>query len=151
MGRGVNDGQALEYRPTVRVTARLALPLSEFRFRVSRSSGPGGQHANKSETKVEALFDVDSSQTLTDTQKARLKAKIGPVVKAVSQDERSQLRNKEKATERVAALIAEGLKTRRKRLKTEVPQAVKEKRLSDKRRRSDLKGKRGRVRAGADD
>lgn len=142
----------VEHRQTVKVTARLALPINELRFRASRSSGPGGQHANKSETKVEALFDVDASQTLTDAQKERLKAKIGPVVRAISQDERSQLRNKEKAAERVAALIAEALKTQRKRIRTEVPKAVKEKRLSDKRHRGEIK--RARVsarRAGVDD
>ncbi len=91
---------------SIRVTPRLAIPLGEVELRFSRSSGPGGQHAQKTETRVEAVFDVAASRTLSDAQKRRLVARAGPVVRAVAQDERSQRRNRELALERLAAAIA---------------------------------------------
>ena len=82
---------------SIRVTRSVVVPRSEIELRTSRSSGPGGQHAQKSETRVEALFDVEASSSLSDAQKRRVVAKAGPVLRAVAQDERSQLRNKELA------------------------------------------------------
>src|SRR5262249_57573862 len=82
---------------SIRVTRSVVLPLNEVRFRTSRSSGPGGQHAQKSETRVEAVFDVDASHPLTEAQKRRVVSRAGPVIRAIAQDERSQLRNRELA------------------------------------------------------
>src|SRR6266545_4138558 len=79
---------------SIQVTPRLRLPLSEVVLPTSRSSGPGGQHAQKTESRVEAVFDVEASQTLSDAQKRRVEARLGPVVRAVAQDERSQARNR---------------------------------------------------------
>ena len=121
------------------MTRSVVVPLSEIELRTSRSSGPGGQHAQKSETRVEAVFDVEASTALTDAQKRRVLAKAGPVLRAVAQDERSQLRNRELATERVVAALREALHVPRKRVATAPTQASRERRLEDKRRRSDVK------------
>ena len=102
-------------RESIQVQNRLAIPVEEIGFRYSRSSGPGGQHAQKTETRVEALFDVDASETLSDGQKARLRRRVGPVVRAVAQDERSRTRNRELALDRLAAAIRAGLRVERKR------------------------------------
>jgi ribosome-associated protein len=123
----------------IRVTRSVVIPLGEIELRFSRSSGPGGQHAQKSETRVEAVFDVEASTALSEAQKRRVVTKAGPVVRAVAQDERSQARNRELAIERLAAQLREALRTRRRRLPTEPTEASKERRLEDKRRRSDLK------------
>jgi ribosome-associated protein len=112
---------------------------SEIFFRTSRSSGPGGQHAQKSETRVEALLDVEASESLTDAEKRRVVAKAGPVLRAVAQDERSQLRNRELAVERVLAQLDEALRVRRKRRPTKPTAAARERRLEDKRRRGETK------------
>jgi ribosome-associated protein len=124
---------------SIRVTPRLAIPLSEVELRFSRSSGPGGQHAQKSETRVEAVFDVVGSEALSDAQKRRLAARIGPVVRAVAQDERSQWRNRELALERLAAAIAEGVKVERKRRATTPTREARERRLEAKKRRAETK------------
>jgi ribosome-associated protein len=124
---------------SIRVTPRLAIPLSEVELRFSRSSGPGGQHAQKTETRVEALFDVEASQTLTEGQRERLRARAGPVVRAVAQDERSQSRNRELALERLAAAIAEGVKVTRKRRPTAPTAAARERRLEAKKRHAETK------------
>jgi ribosome-associated protein len=126
-------------RDSIRVTRSVVLPLSELEFRTSRSSGPGGQHAQKSETRVEALYDVEASGALTDAQKRRVLAKAGPVLRAVAQDERSQLRNRELATERVVEQLRDALKVERKRKPTKPSRAAVERRLEEKRRRSALK------------
>lgn len=118
---------------------RLALPLGEVELRFSRSSGPGGQHAQKTETRVEALFDVEGSATLSEGQKRRLVSRLGPVVRAVAQDERSQWRNRELALERLAATLADGLRTRRRRKRTAPTAASRERRLAGKRRRGEVK------------
>jgi len=115
------------------------VPVSEIELRTSRSSGPGGQHAQKSETRVEAVFDVEASEALTDAQKRRVIAKAGPVLRAIAQDERSQLRNRELATERVVATLREALHVPRKRVATKPPVASRERRLDDKRRRGETK------------
>lgn len=108
-------------------------------FRFSRSSGPGGQHAQKSETRVEAVFDVEDSQALTETQKRRVISRAGPVLRAIAQDERSQLRNRELALDRLVAQLREALRVERKRVPTKPSAAARERRLERKRRRSDTK------------
>jgi ribosome-associated protein len=123
----------------VRVTPRLELPLAEIELRTSRSSGPGGQHAQKTETRVEAVFEVDASQTLSAAQKRRLHERVGPVLRAVAQDERSQWRNRELALERLAAAIAAGLRVERPRRPTKPTRASKERRLDEKKRRATAK------------
>ena len=116
---------------------------SEVAFRFSRSSGPGGQHAQKSSTRVEALFDVDASTALTAAERRRVRARLGPVVRAVAQDERSQLRNRELATERILEQLREAVKVRRKRRPTRPTAASKERRLEEKKRRGQTKRLRG--------
>ena len=116
---------------------------SEIAFRFSRSSGPGGQHAQKSSTRAEALFDVEDSAGLTDAERKRVLAKLGPVVRAVAQDERSQLRNRELATDRILEQLREAVKVRRKRRPTRPTAASKERRLEDKKRRGQTKRLRG--------
>ena len=122
-----------------RVTRSVLLPLSEIELRVSRSSGPGGQHANKAETRVEAVFDVEASTALSDVQKRRVTARTGPVLRAVAQDERSQLRNRELAIDRLVARLAEALRVERKRVPTKPSRAAKEQRLESKKRRGETK------------
>src|SRR6201982_1557495 len=124
---------------SIRVTRSVVLPVAEVELQVSRSSGPGGQHAQKSETRVEAVFDVEASTALTDTQKRRVVAKAGPVLRAVAQDERSQLRNRQLATERVVAALREALYVPRKRVATRPTAASRERRLEDKRKRAATK------------
>lgn len=108
---------------------------SEIAFRFSRSSGPGGQHANKSSTRAEAIFDVEQSSGLTEAERRRVLEKLGPVVRAVAQDERSQLRNRELATERILEQLREATKVRRKRTATKPTRAAKKRRLDEKKRR----------------
>lgn len=124
---------------SIRVTRSVALPIAEIELRFSRSSGPGGQHAQKSETRVEALFDVEASAALTEAQKRRVAAKAGPVLRAIAQDERSQLRNRELAVERLVEQLREALKVPRRRRPTKPPRAAVEKRLEEKRRRGETK------------
>ena len=122
---------------SVRVTRSVVLPLSEVSFRFSRSSGPGGQHAQKSETRVAAVFDVEASTALTDVQKKRVIARAGPVLRAIAQDERSQLRNRELALERLVEQLRRALRVERKRVATKPSAAARERRLERKRRRSE--------------
>jgi ribosome-associated protein len=124
---------------SIRVTRTVTVPLAEIELRTSRSSGPGGQHAQKSETRVEAVFDVEASAALTDVQKRRVVAKAGPVLRAVAQDERSQLRNKELAVERLTAVLREALRVPRHRVPTKPSKAAKERRLEGKKRRGETK------------
>jgi ribosome-associated protein len=124
---------------TIRVTRRVSIPRSEITFRTSRSSGPGGQHAQKTETRVEALFDVASSQALTETQKQRVIDKAGPVLRAVAEDERSQSRNRDLAVERLVAALREALRVPRRRRPTRPSARSVEERLEAKRRRGRLK------------
>jgi ribosome-associated protein len=126
-------------RDSIRVTRSVVLPLSEVELRFSRSSGPGGQHANTSETRVEAVFDVEASGALTDAQKRRVLGRAGPVIRAVAQDERSQWRNRELAVGRVVDQLREALRVPRKRVPTKPSAAARERRLEDKRRRSEKK------------
>ena len=122
-------------RTSRRVTRSVVLPLAEIELRVSRSSGPGGQHANKTESRVEAVFDVAASTALSDAQKRRVIAKTGPVIRAVAQDERSQIRNRELAIDRVIARLAEALHVERKRVPTKPSRTAQAKRVEAKKRR----------------
>jgi ribosome-associated protein len=133
---------------SIRVTRSVVLPLGEVAFRYSRSSGPGGQHAQKTETRVEAVFDVESSSALSERQKRRVVARAGPVLRAVAQDERSQTRNRELALERLVDQLRRALKVERRRVATQPTAASRERRLEQKRRRSRTKRLR---RPGPDD
>ena len=124
---------------SIRVTRTVTVPVAEIELRTSRSSGPGGQHAQKSETRVEAVFDVEASGALSAAQKKRVVAKAGPVLRAVAQDERSQLRNKELAVERLTEVLREALRVPRKRRPTKPTKASKERRLEEKKRRGETK------------
>lgn len=124
---------------SIRVTRTVSVPRSEVELRFSRSSGPGGQHAQKSDTRVEAVFDVEASSALSEAQKRRVIARVGPVVRAVAQDERSQWRNRELAYERVAETLREALRVRRPRRATKPSAAAVERRLDEKRRRGETK------------
>ncbi len=126
-------------RESIRVTRSVSLHPDEIELRVSRSSGPGGQHANKAETRVEAVFDVEASASLSPAQKRRVAARAGPVLRAVAQDERSQARNRELAVERVVAKLAEALRVERRRVPTRPTLAARERRLAEKRRRARVK------------
>ncbi|MGI8862196.1 MAG: alternative ribosome rescue aminoacyl-tRNA hydrolase ArfB [Gaiellaceae bacterium] len=126
-------------RESIRVTRSVSLPVSEIELRVSRSSGPGGQHAQKSSTRVEAVLDVEASTALSDVQKRRVTGKVGPVLRAVAQDERSQARNRELATERVVEKLRQALAVPRRRVATKPTKTARERRLESKRRRARTK------------
>ena len=121
------------------MTRSVVLPLADVEFRYSRSSGPGGQHAQKTETRVEALLDVESSQALTDAQKRRVLERAGPVLRAIAQDERSQLRNRELALQRLVDQLRRALRVERRRVPTRPTEASRERRLEEKRHRSQTK------------
>ena len=121
------------------MTRSVVLPVAEIELQVSRSSGPGGQHAQKSETRVVAVFEVEASSALSETQKRRVIARAGPVLRAVAQDERSRTRNRELAIERLVAALREALRVERKRVATKPTAAARERRLEQKRRRGDVK------------
>jgi ribosome-associated protein len=121
------------------VTAEVAVPLSEIELRASRSSGPGGQHANVTASRVEAVFDVASSASLSDEQKRRLAARHGDRVTAVAQDARSQARNRELALERLREKLAASLAVPKKRRPSKPTRTARERRLEDKRRRAERK------------
>ena len=124
----------------------LAIPLAEVELRASRSSGPGGQHANVTASRVEAVFDVEASRALDDEQRARLIQRVGPLVTAVAQEARGQARNRELALQRLAAKIAAGLRVPRRRRPTRPTQASRQRRLDQKRRTSERKAGRRRPR-----
>jgi len=121
------------------VTRSVVLPRREVEFRYSRSSGPGGQHAQKSETRVEAVFDVEASDALTDTQKRRVIGRSGPVLRSIAQDERSQVRNRDLALERLVEQLRQALRVERRRLPTKPTEASRRRRQDEKRRRSQTK------------
>jgi ribosome-associated protein len=118
--------------------------MAEIELRTSRSSGPGGQHANVTASRVEAVFDVHASATLSEGQQARIAARLGPRVTAAAQDTRSQLRNRELALERLAQRLAGALEVRRPRTATRPTAASKRRRLDAKKRRGDVKRSRRR-------
>ena len=128
----------------LRIDDRLSLPLAEIELRTSRSSGPGGQHANVTASRVEAVFDVVSSAALDDQQRARLLERLGPLVTAVAQDARGQARNRDLALERLAAKIAAGLRVQRKRRQTRPTRASRKRRLEQKRQQGERKQRRRR-------
>jgi ribosome-associated protein len=127
----------------------VAVPLSEIKVRTSRSSGPGGQHANVTASRVEAVFDVEASTALTDAQKRRVIAKLGPRVTAVAQDARGQARNRELALERLRRRLRAALAVPRPRKATRPTAAARKRRLDEKRRASERK--RARRRPGSED
>jgi ribosome-associated protein len=124
---------------SIRVTRSVVLPLADVELQVSRSSGPGGQHAQKSETRVEAIFDVESSSALTELQKRRVVARVGPTIRAIAQDERSQLRNKDLATARLVEQLRAALHVERRRVPTKPSSSAVRRRLDDKRKRGEVK------------
>lgn len=128
--------------PRLRINDELSIPLSEIAQRTSRSSGPGGQHANVTASRVEAGFDVLASTALSDTHRARLLARLGPQVNAVSQDSRSQLRNRELALERLADRLSAALARPKRRRATKPTAASRERRLQAKRQASERKRRR---------
>jgi ribosome-associated protein len=118
----------------LRVSDELAIPVSEITLRTSRSSGPGGQHANVTASRVEAIFDVLGSPSLSEAQRARVIARVGPRVVAIAQDERSQTRNRELALERLTERVARALVIPRSRRATRPSNAARARRLADKRK-----------------
>lgn len=133
----------------LRITPHVAIPHEEIVVRVSRSSGPGGQHANVTASRVEVSFDVRASSALTPAQADRIAARLGPVVRAVAQDARSQARNRELAFERLRARLADALHVPRSRTPTRPTKASRTRRLDAKTRRGQVK--RGRGRPAAED
>jgi ribosome-associated protein len=142
-----NDGAVTDAEPAsrhLRVNDRLAIPVAEVTVRVSRSSGPGGQHANVTASRVEASFDVLASTSLSDAQRKRLVARLGSRVVAVAQDERSQARNRELALTRLGERLARGLVVPKRRRATRPTAASRERRLAAKRRATQRKRERRR-------
>ncbi len=133
----------------LRVSGSCVIPLDELEWRFTASGGPGGQHANRSNTKAEVRFDVASSPSLGPRQRERLLARLGPVVRVTVSDERSQTRNRALALERLRSRLAEGLKQERPRRPSTPSKAAKQRRLEEKRRQSERK--RERRPPGADD
>jgi ribosome-associated protein len=128
----------------IRVAEGTEIPLEEIEFQASRSSGPGGQHANVTASRIEAVFDVDASEALSERQRSQLKRKLGDRVTAVAQDARSQARNRELALERLREKIEAGLRRPKPRRPTKPSKAAKERRLEQKRRQSQRKAQRQR-------
>jgi ribosome-associated protein len=128
----------------MRVTPRVTVPLSEVELRTSRSSGPGGQHANVTDSRVEAVFDVAASRALSQEQRARVMSRLGPRVTASAQDARGQARNRELALERLRDRLAGALAVQRTRRATRPPRVARVRRLEGKRRRADVKRTRRR-------
>jgi ribosome-associated protein len=126
----------------IRVAEGTVIPLDEIELRASRSSGPGGQHANVTASRIEAVFDVDASETLSEPQRALLKRKLGDRVTAVAQDARSQARNRELALERLREKLVQGLRRSKPRRPTKPSRAARERRLDQKRKQSQRKAQR---------
>jgi ribosome-associated protein len=126
----------------IRVAEGTDIPLEEIEFRASRSSGPGGQHANVTASRIEAVFDVDASRALSEGQRALLKRKLGDRITAVAQDARSQARNRELALERLREKLEAGLRRPKPRRATKPSRAARERRLEQKRKTSQRKAQR---------
>jgi ribosome-associated protein len=135
----------------VSITSTTSIPEAELSFRFSRSSGPGGQHVNRTETRVELVFDLAHSPSMRDDQRARALQRLAPyvdkrgVLHLVSQSSRSQLRNREEVVARFQALLRGALKVPKKRYSTAPSRAERERRLESKRQRSEIKRRRRRV------
>jgi ribosome-associated protein len=127
---------------TLRIEGGLEIPLAEIELRASRSSGPGGQHANVTASRIEAVFEVAASAALDEAQRARLAARHGPLVTAVAQEARGQARNRDLALRRLAEKIAAGLRTPRRRRPTGPTRVARERRLERKRRTGERKRSR---------
>lgn len=123
----------------LRIGRHASIPLSEIELRTSRSSGPGGQHANVTASRVEAVFDVGASGSLSAEQRNRITARLGPVVRAVAQDTRSQARNRDLALERLRGRLEGALTVQRARRATKPTAASRRRRAESKRRRADVK------------
>jgi ribosome-associated protein len=128
----------------LRVNEEVLIPLDEIELRASRSSGPGGQHANVTESRIEAVFDVQASAALSGEQRELLQRRLGDRVSAVAQDARSQARNRELALERLREKLAGGLRRPKPRRPTRPTAAARERRLEQKRRTSERKAQRRR-------
>ncbi len=137
-------GHAVAVADVLRVSRTCTIPMSEVEWRFSPSGGPGGQHANRSNTRVEARFDVAGSPSLGPRQRARLLARVGEVVRVVADDERSQARNRAIAVDRLRSRLAEALREQRPRRPTSPTRSSKEERLKEKRERSQQKRQRRR-------
>jgi ribosome-associated protein len=133
----------------LRVSRGLAIPLDELDWRFSASGGPGGQHANTANTKVEVRFDIEASPSLGPRQRERLLETVGPSARVVASDRRSQAQNRELALERLRAMLVAGLVVPKYRVATKPTRSSKRVRVADKRRQGDIK--RQRRRPGADD
>ena len=133
------------YRGVVGATEHLVvsrscvIPMAEFRWRFSRSGGPGGQHANTADTRVEVVFDIAASPSLGPRQRQRLLDKLGPEVRAVASDERSQVRNRALALDRLRDRIAAALRVEKPRTATRPTKSSQQRRIESKRRRSQTK------------
>ncbi len=133
---------------TLNVTPNISIPRSEIQYRASRAGGPGGQHVNTSSTRIELLWDIAHSVAVSEDERVRIRTKLAArldsdgMVRVVASERRSQGQNKEAADERLAALVKHALHVPKKRKVTKVPRAAKEKRLSEKKHRSDIKRKR---------
>jgi ribosome-associated protein len=123
----------------LRIGRHAQIPLAEIELRTSRSSGPGGQHANVTASRVEAVFDVGASEALSEEQKGRIASRLGPVVRAVAQDTRSQARNRELAVERLRGRLESGLAVQRPRRATKPTAGSRRRRAESKRRRAEVK------------
>jgi ribosome-associated protein len=128
----------------LRIDDRLSIPLAEIELRASRSSGPGGQHANVTASRIEAVFDVEASATLDEAQRTRLIERAGPLLTAVAQEARGQARNRELALHRLARKIEAGLRTPRRRRPTKPTRASRQRRIERKRRTGERKRARRR-------
>ena len=129
----------------LKVTRHCSIPLSELEWRFSASGGPGGQHANTSNTRAEVVFDVLASPSLGPRQRERILSRLGPRVRVVASDERSQSRNRQLALERLTQRLAAALAVRRERQPTSPSAGANQRRLEEKRKRSQIKQLRSRV------
>jgi ribosome-associated protein len=130
--------------PSLRIGPATTIPLAEVELRAMRSSGPGGQHANVTASRVEASFDVAASAALSESEKQRICARLGPRVRAIAQDTRSQARNRELAIERLRSRLEDALRPRKRRRATRPSRGAKQRRLEQKRRQSERKRARRR-------
>ncbi len=128
--------------PTIEVNSNLTIPADELIWRYGPSGGPGGQHANKSNTRAELIFDIANSTVLSESQRAKLTDMFGPRLRVVADDSRSQMRNRQVAAERLAAKLAEALKPKRVRRPSKPGRGARERRLADKRKQSQRKANR---------
>jgi len=153
MDTGIVTYESKEY---INITYKLAIPVSELKFRFSRSGGPGGQNVNRRQTRVELLFDIQHSPSLNDEQRARLLKQLARQIdrqgtlRIVAAPYRIQLRNRQEAIERFVRLLQQGLHVRRRRLPTRPSPQIVEQRLTNKHRHSEIKELRKRVQPNAD-